>query len=119
MILDKGVLTVFREKDMAISGEMPRRGYDPIDRKWYGELNFETSPARPTEGRTELRTDARVRIHQNRGIRQNDVVILRNLYAFDARHPDDPVYRVTRAWHGADETGATLITDLSLEVFTP
>lgn len=119
MILDTGICTVFRKVDMALSGEMPRPGYEPVSKGWYGELSFETSPARPTEGRQELKTDARVRILQDRTIKQNDVAVLRDLDAFADRDPSDPVYRITRAYHGRDENGAELITDLTLEVYRP
>ena len=120
MILDKGICTVFREYDTALSGEMPRLGYTVFWKSWYGELSFETRPARPTDGREELRTDARIRIQQNRDIRQRDIVVLKNVDTFgDADHSGVPVYRVTRAWHGQDDDSPALITDLNLEVYTP
>ena len=119
MILDAGICSIFRKVDLALSGEMPRPGFELIGQSWYGELSFETSPARPTEGRQELKTDTRVRILQNRAIKQDDVVVLQDLAVFEDRAQDEPVYKITRAWHGPDETGATLISDLSLEVFRP
>ena len=119
MILDRGICTVFRMTNLGANGDMPRRGYDRCYQSWFGELSFETSPARPTEGREELRTDARIRVHQNRSIRQDDVVILADLETFDDRSPGAPVYRVTRAWHGLDDDGPTPVTDLSLEVIRP
>ena len=119
MILDSGICSIFRKQDIALSGEMPRASYSLIGQSWYGELSFETSPARPTEGRQELKTDTRVRILQNRAIRQDDVVVLRDLTVFEDRAQNEPVYKITRAWHGPDENGATLISDLSLEVFRP
>lgn len=119
MILDTGICSVFRAMDMALSGEMPRKGYGLIGKSWYGELSFETSPASPTDGRQEFRTDARIRLLQNRSIRQDDVVILRDLPDWNSRGDADPVYRITRAYHGADDAGTTLITDLTLEVYRP
>lgn len=102
-----------------MGGETPKPGYQLVGRSWYGELDFETSPARPTEGRRELRTDARIRILQNRGIRQNDVVILRELADWEGRTAGEPIYKIQRAWHGKDDDGPTPITDLSLEVTRP
>ena len=119
MILDSGICSVFRRQNIALSGEMPRPGFQLIGQSWFGELNFETSPNRPTEGRQELRTDARVRILQNREIKQNDVVVLRELPEFEQRGEDDAVFRITRAWHGTDESGTTPVSDLSLEVIRP
>ncbi len=119
MILDSGICTIFRKVDAAMSGEKPKAVYIVIGRSWYGEANFETSPARPTEGRRELRTDARIRVLQNRSIRQNDVVVLREMADWNDGTAGEPVYRVQRAWHGIDDDGPTPITDLSLEVTRP
>lgn len=119
MILDSGLCCVFRARDTARSGDMPRSGYALLTQSWYGELSFETSPARPAQGRQELRTDARVRILQCRDIRQNDVVVLREDDGTDAPRDKERAYRVTRAYHGKDDDGPAPITDLSLEVYTP
>ena len=118
MILDSGICSVFREYDMSLSGEMPRPGYMLLWKSWYGELSFETSPSRPTEGREELRTDARIRVQQCRDIRQRDIVVLKDTDTID---PADglPMYRVTRAYHGQDDHSPALISDLSLEVYKP
>ena len=119
MILDVGICTVFREYDLSLSGEKPRSGYALFWKSWYGELNFETGPSRPTEGREERRTDARIRIQQNRDIRQRDIVVLRNIDRLEDLDDGVPVYRITRAWHGQDDGSPALISDLSLEVYEP
>ena len=113
MILDKGVCTIYRKKNTAAPGEKPRYADTPYWASWYGELDFETNQARPTEAREEVRTDARVRILQNRKINNHDRVKLEPLDA------DALVYEVTRAYHGRDDESGELITDLSLEVYTP
>lgn len=119
MILDKGIATVFRRTETANPGEMPRPSYKALARSWYGELSFETSPARPTEGRKELRTDMRIRILRSTVLKQDDVVVLRLLDRLDDRQPDDLIYKITRAYHGRDDENGELITDLSLEVDRP
>ena len=120
MNLDTGILTVFRvENGNRMTGGKPVRTYAPIYRSWYGELNFETSPSRPTEGREELRIDARVRVHQYRMIRQHDVVVLRALDEMADREETDTVYRIARAYHGTDPESGFPITDLSLEEYQP
>lgn len=120
MILDSGICTIFRREDVALSGEMPRHSYTVLGRSWYGELSFETSPARPTDGREEHRADNKIRIIQNRAIRDNsDVVILRNLERFEDRTDADEVYLIRRAYHGTDDDSPTEITDLTLEVTRP
>jgi len=119
VILDSGICTVFRDVNLSDNGDMPRRAYARVYQSWYGELSFETSPVRPSEGREELRTDARIRVLQNRTLRQGDVVALEALTDFFDRDPDRPIYRITRAYHGVDDAGPTEISDLSLEVTEP
>lgn len=114
MILDKGICTVYRKINMADAGKMPVYEDALLHESWYGELNFETAQARPTEGREEIKCDARVRILQNRNIANHDRVDL-------VRTGEDlPItYEVTRAWHGYDEDSGEMITDLTLEVYKP
>lgn len=119
MILDSGICTVFRKTDGALPGGMPVPVYTPIAAGWYGELSFETSPVWQTEGRKEQKADGRIRILQNRGIAQNDIVVLEDLARFSDRSEGAAVYRITRAWHGVDDDGPTEITDLTLEVVKP
>ena len=115
MILDSGICTIFRKINTAEPGRKPVWGYRLIHRGWYGELNFETAPARPTESREEVHTDARIRIYQNRSIANHDRVKLERFS--DAERPEaDEVFEVTRAWHGVDEESGEPITDLTLEV---
>ena len=82
---------------------------------YYGELNFETNPAYPTERREEIRTAARIRILQNRTISNHDRV---ELEPFDGTGSGETLkrYEVSRAWHGEDEESGEAITDLSLEI---
>lgn len=119
MILDKGICTVYRRTEIAEPGRMPRGSYAVMTQSWYGELSYETSPSRPTEGRDEQHTDARIRILQCTKLKKNDLVILRDLQDFEARDSADLVYKITRAYHGRDDQSGELITDLTLEVDTP
>lgn len=113
MILDKGIATIYRKTDTSEAGAMPAFADVEFWRSWYGELNFETAPARPTENREEIRVDARIRILQNRQIANHDRVRLAP-YGGGER-----LYEVGRAYHGRDEDSGELITDLSLEVYEP
>lgn len=117
MILDSGICSIFTATDTAQSGKMPVKTYSLKYQSWYGELSFETSPAYPTDGRKERQTDARIRVLQNRTIKQDDIVLLEQAATYEARTTRP--YRITRAYHGMDEENATLITDLTLEVVTP
>lgn len=119
MILDSGICTIFRRTDAAQPGAMPVPVHTPIFRSWYGELDFETSPVWQTDGRKSLQADARIRVLQNREIRQHDVVILRELEDWPDPAGADTVYQITRAYHGTDDDGPTPITDLTLEVVQP
>ena len=119
MILDTGICTVFRRTDAAEPGGMPTWTYVPIWASWYGELNFETRPQWQTEGRKELRADNRIRILQNRQIRQNDIVVLEHLSSWDDRSEGAVIYQINRAWHGTDDDSPAQVTDLTLEVVEP
>lgn len=113
MILDSGIATVYRKTNTAAPGAKP--AYQDVEfwRSWYAELAFETAPARPTPDREEIRTDARVRILQNRRIANHDRVMLTDAEG----HPT--LYEVTRAYHGQDPDSGEDITDLNLEVIAP
>lgn len=119
MILDSGILTVFRKSDEALPGRMPAPVYTRLTQSWFSRLAFETNPVRPTEGRLENRTDLRVRIVQCALIRQNDVVVLSQLDTMSEAPAGAVVYRVTRAYHGTDPDNGALISDLALEVIEP
>ena len=119
MILDTGICTVFRATDGAEPGGKPLPVYTLLAKSWYGEINFETSPQWQTDGRKSQRTDTRIRILQNRGLRQHDVVVLMDVNALREVPEGVPVYEITRAYHGEDDAGPTKITDLTLEVHTP
>ena len=117
MILDRGICRVYHKTNTADPGKKPVWEDVLFCEGYYGELNFETSPARPTEHREEINTAARIRILQNRGIANHDRVEL---------EPFDGItgatlkrYEVTRAWHGQDEDSGEGITDLTLEVVAP
>ena len=113
MILDKGIATIYRKRNTAEPGNMPVYDDDMLWQSWYGELSFETAPGRPTDAREEIRTDARVRILQNREINNHDRVELAPTGG------DTLQYEVTRAYHGQDDESGELITDLNLEVYVP
>lgn len=113
MILDTGICTVYHTVDTAGPGEKPNLVDAPLFQSWYGELSFETAPARPTPDREEIRTDARIRILQCRRVTNHDCVDLTDAEGSTTR------YRVTRAFHGTDAESGELITDLNLEVIAP
>lgn len=111
MILDRGVATFYHKQNTAAQGAKPV--FQPVQfyRSWYGELNFETSPANPTERREQVQTDARIRVIQNRQINNHDQVTLGG--------GDATRYEITRAYHGRDDDSGALITDCSLVVIEP
>lgn len=116
MILDKGICSVFRKVNSAGAGGMPVPSYQLVHQSWYAELTFETYAARPTPNREDVRTDSRIRVHQNRDINNHDVVVfgeVREVAAWAS------VYEVTRAYHGTDAENGQPISDLSLVVMEP
>ena len=112
MILDRGTCKIYRKISTTPAGGKPTSRLEVIHEGYYGELNFETSPARPTEKREETRTAARIRILQNREIRNQDVA---ELSPFDGINVRTYTYRISRAWHGDDERTGAPISDLTLE----
>lgn len=113
MILDKGICSVYRKVNTAEAGAMPVFAENLIYIGWYGELDFETRSARPTNDREEIRCDAKIRILQCRTINNHDKVELQT------QTGDTLMYEVTRAYHGYDEDSGELISDLTLEVYEP
>ena len=113
MILDRGVCKIYRKTSTTTPGGKPTFTEAVIHESYYGELSFETAPARPTEKREETRTAARVRILQRRDIRNDDAA---ELTPFDGTEAKAVKYRITRAWHGDDPDSGEPITDLTLEV---
>lgn len=113
MLLDTGICTVYHKSNIAAPGGKPEYENVAFYNGWYGELSFETTPARPTEAREDIRTDARIRILQNRGINNHDRVELQPAQG------EATAYEVTRAYHGYDADSGEQITDLTLEVIDP
>ena len=117
MLLDRGVCTVYAQTDVGGPGGLLRYDKGTVRaQSYYGELNFETSPARPTEHREERKVDARVRILQCRTIREDDAAVLHDFYDAEGR---ERTYRITRAYHGTDEDSGERTSDLTLEVIEP
>lgn len=120
MILDTGICTIFRVTDgSSTGGSMPQKTYTMLHQSWYGTPAFETSSVRPTDPRKELETAARIRVLQCRDIKQNDVVVLVNVNALANVPTGTKIYEITRAYHGTDDDGPTLISDLTLREVSP
>ena len=115
MILDRGICTVKRKTSTTTPGGKPKGTLAVFHQSYYGELSFETSPARPTGLRKEQQTATRVRILQHRGIKENQDVA--ELMPFDGSLAKTEQYLITRAYHGKDEESGDLVTDLTLEVY--
>ena len=113
MNLDAGQCNIYRKTSTTPAGGKPTFTEAVIHQSYYGELSFETAPSRPTEKREATRTAARVRILQNRNIRNDDTA---ELIPFDGNPAKTEKYRIARAWHGNDDESGEPITDLTLEV---
>lgn len=112
MILDDGICTVFEPVDITPPGGMPVHGYRKKHQGWYEELDFATAQDWPTDDREEKKVDARIRMLQNRGITNKDVVVLADT---DTVEDGMERYEVIRAWHGHEQETGTPISDLTLE----
>ena len=113
MILDRGICRICRKTSTTKPGGKPTYTEAVIHESYYGELAFETSPRRPTGMREETQTATRVRILQNRSIRNQD---LAELTPFDGTEAKAELYRIARAYHGTDDQSGEAVTDLTLEV---
>ena len=118
MILDRGICRVYHKTNNATAGSKPVWKETLFHTSYYGELSFETAPSHPTEYREEINTATRVRILQNRGINNHDLVTLEPFGAESAPAVTQK-FEVTRAWHGHDDDSGEEITDLTLEVVNP
>ncbi len=112
MLLDAGICSVFQESDISAPAKKPVKGYTLLCKSWYGELSFETVPYRATEPREDVKTDARIRILQNRSINNHDTVLLSDSNAVTS---GSAKYTIERAYHGVDDESGELITDLTLK----
>ena len=111
MILDSGILTVFRREDVSQAGSMPVFRLVKTHQSWYGKLAYETAPVSPTDRREDVETSLRVRILRNDAITNHNIVILRET---DQPEGGDKRFDITRAYHGTDDDSGELITDLTL-----
>lgn len=110
MILDKGICSIYQTTNTAAPGDMPNETLTLVYQSWYGEINFESSPA--TIGAQEgVTVSNRIRILQNRIVTNHDVAVLSST---QTPLSSDPKYNVIRAYHGNDDNGQP-ITDLTLE----
>lgn len=114
MILDRGTCRILRKTSTTPAGGKPTSTLAAIHESYYGELSFETAPARPTGKREDMKTATRVRILQCRSIRNQDVA---ELTPFDGSEAKTEKYLIARAWHGDDSDSGEPITDLTLEVY--
>lgn len=120
MILDSGIASFFHKVNIAENGAKPVFADSKFCEAYFGELSFETNPYYPTERREDIKTDARIRVLQNRNINNHDRVLLnpvqsQNPSVRGAVSETEPLYyEVTRAYHGTDDDSGELITDLNL-----
>lgn len=116
MILDKGICTMFRKTDVSTPGGKPTYTYTLIHKSWYGETSFATVRYAPTESRTEIQTDAKIRVYENRQLQNHDMVVLADVTAVPA---NGTIYEISRIYHGADDDSGVPISDLSLVEVRP
>ena len=108
MILDTGIATFYHQQNTALNGAKPVMADIEYYQGYFGELSFETNPAYPTDRREDVKTDAKIRVLNNRAITNHDRVMLQ---PFDG---PSGFYEITRGYHGVDDDSGELISDLSL-----
>lgn len=112
MILDSGILTIYRTIDTAEPGGMPRQTLQALYRGWYGLRAWGSRRRDPTGARPDRQIDCRVRILRLNDLREGDLVILSDVAATGVL---TPAYRVEEFYQAADEESGELISDLYLQ----
>lgn len=113
MILDSGILTVFRTVDTAEPGGMPDPSPSVIWRGWYGTRSFGGVRRDPTGHRPDTRIDEKVRILRFREVHAQDLVVLEDVRA----SVRSPFFVIEDFYHGTDEESGEPVTDLYLRRF--
>lgn len=113
MILDRGIATIYTQQNAAAPGDKPQYTNVLLTAGYYGELDFATDSAKPTEDRKEVRVDQKIRMLQDRRITAVCVAALAD--ACDIVPGLTVRYKVVRVWHGMDKDSGQPISDISLQ----
>lgn len=102
MILDEGILEIYKIiPDKSDTGK-PLKKLELYDKAWFGTINTSISEYYSAK-QSDVSIDKRVEILQNKGVNTNDIIIIDNIQ-----------YNVGRVYHGTDEDDIP-ITDITLE----
>lgn len=102
MILDDGILEIYKVISQKTPMGKPKKVLKYYDEAWYGINNTSISEYYKAK-QADVNIEMRIEILQNKGVKTNDVIVL-----------DGFQYTVGRVYHGVDEDDIP-ITDITLE----
>ena len=103
MLLDAGIVTILRQKDVSVAGEMPEYQWEKVWESYYGEKTVGTNRYYIAKAQND-RVDMLIEVQQNRSISA----------ATDKAEIDCVYYRIVQVQQVIDEDGIPM-TDLALE----
>ena len=102
MLLDEGILKIYKVVPEKTSTGMPEKRLKYYDEAWYSTINNSISEYYKAK-QADIEIEKRVEILQNKGVNTKDIITI-----------DDIQYNVGRVFHGIDEDDIP-ITDITLE----
>lgn len=103
MLLDGGIVTLYRQKNISSLGDMPQYEWSPVWQSYYGEKTVGISRYYTGLAQND-HTDMLIEVQRNRDIST----------ALDRAEIDGIYYRITQVQHLLDDDGLKM-TDLALE----
>lgn len=116
MLLDNGIMTVYRQENVSQPGDMPQYTWSPVWQSYYGEKTVGINRYYTAKAHDD-QTDMLIEVQRNRDISTaNDRVgIDRRYLGMESVDGDNNIYfRITQIQHIFDDDGLPM-TDLALE----
>lgn len=116
MLLDNGIMTVYRQENVSQPGDMPQYAWSPVWQSYYGEKTVGVNRYYIAMAHDD-QTDMLIEVQRNRNISTatDKVGIDRQYLGLPAVDGDNNIYfRITQVQHMDDEDGLPM-TDLALE----
>ena len=116
MLLDSGIMTLYRQSNVSQPGEMPEYTWTEIWRSFYGEKTVGVNRYYTAKAHDD-QTDMLIAVQRNRDISPatDRIGIDRKYFGMEPIEGDNNLYfRITQVQQAADEDGLPM-TDLALE----
>lgn len=116
MLLDSGIMTLYRQTNAFAPGEMPEYNWNPIWKSYYGEKTVGVNRYYTAMAHDD-QTDMLIEVQRNRDISPaiDRVGIDRQYFGMEPVEGDNNIYfRITQVQQVIDEDGLPM-TDLAME----